>query len=221
MRLASYWVPEMESAYAAFREGGADVDSIAATIKASLDRVSEQARRAGYTPEQVKESLYAMVAWIDEMAMSLQWPGAATWRLSPLQRHYFSTTRAGVGFFERLEALPENETEVREVYALMLVAGFQGDFAHRPAEALQGFRGDLLDRVAQEVGMAPFAAGYPLFPEAYAPRGSARPRRAGPSAALLLTLLVPVALLVILYMYLNAQLMSELAELITPLTEGF
>jgi len=221
MRLASYWIPEMESAHAAFRQGGTDVEAIAADLKASLDHAAARAARDGYSPEQVKNTLYATVAWIDEMAMSFEWPGSAAWRLSPLQRHYFATTRAGVGFFDRLGALPEDETQVREVYALMLVAGFQGDFAHRPAAELQTFRAELLGRVAHESGMAPLGAGRPLFPDLYAKGGRPQARRTGPSAAAVLTVVVPVAILLVLYLYLNSQLAHQVAELITPLTERF
>jgi len=221
MRLASYWIPEMESAYATFRQGGADADAAAAAIKASLDRTGAQAARGGYTAKQVEDALYATVAWIDELAMSFDWPGSARWRLSPLQRHYFATTHAGVGFFERLGALPENEVEVREVYALMLVAGFQGDFAHRPAAELQAFRSELLERVAHEAGMAPAGGGRPLFPTAHALARPLRPRRTGPSMAAVLTVVLPLAVLLMLYVYLNSQLVHEVAGLISPLTKGF
>ena len=219
MRLASYWIPEMERAYAAFRQGGTDVDAIAAELKSSLDRASASAARNGYSPEQVKNALYATVAWIDELAMSFDWPGSAAWRLSPLQRHYFATTRAGVGFFERLAALPEGEVQVREVYALMLVAGFQGDFAHRPAAHLHEFRAELLERVAQESGMAPLGGGQALFPQIYAGGKRAQPRRTGPSMAAVLTVVLPILILLALYWYLNYQLSTEATELISPLTK--
>lgn len=219
MRLASYWIPEMELAYAAFRQEGADVDAIGAQLKASLDRASAHAIRDGYSAEQVKHALYATVAWIDELAMSFDWPGSAAWRLSPLQRHYFATTRAGVGFFDRLAALPEDEVQVREVYALMLVAGFQGDFAHRPAAELQAFRTELLDRVAQESSMAPLGTGHALFPNIYAQTRRGPPRRTGPSTAAVLTIVIPMAILIVLYLYLNSQLVNEVTALITPLTE--
>src|SRR5690606_42132690 len=98
MRLASYWIPEMESAYGAIRQEGAAAADVVAQLKASLDACCASAIRQAHAHDDVQDALYAVVAWIDEMAMSFDWPGAATWRLSPLQRHYFATTRAGVGF---------------------------------------------------------------------------------------------------------------------------
>lgn len=220
MRLASYWIPEMESAYAAFRQSDAVVEDIVAQLKQSLDRTCAQAAREGYATEHVQDALYATVAWIDELAMSYPWSGSATWRLSPLQRHYFATTRAGVGFFDRLRALPAQASEVREVFALMLVAGFQGELAHRPAAELNRFRKELLERVAQDANMAPLADGKPLFPEAYLLGKQARMRHTGPSAAAVLTIVLPLLVLLVLYVYLNTQLLHEVAELVTPLTKG-
>src|SRR3546814_17193302 len=99
--------------------------------------------------------------------MSFDWPGSSAWRLSPLQRHSFATTRAGVGFFDRLKALPAEATDVRAVFALLLVSGFQGDFAHRPAGELKPLRGDFLKRVAHDSHMHPLGLEQPLFPEPY------------------------------------------------------
>lgn len=220
MRLASYWIPEMESAHAAFRQSGAAADDVVERIKTSLEQACARAARDGHAPERVQDALYAVVAWIDELAMSFPWDGSAAWRLSPLQRHYFSTTRAGAGFFERLQALPEQAAQAREVFALMLVAGFQGEFAHRPASELRQFRNQLLERVASDAGMAPLADGKPLFPEAYALGRQARMRRGGPSAATALTIVLPLLILLVLYVYLNTQLLREAADLVVPLTKG-
>ncbi|NYT85139.1 DotU family type IV/VI secretion system protein [Pollutimonas harenae] len=222
MRLASYWIPRMELAYAAIRQSDTNVEGIVAQLKESLDQAGAQARRAGHSSESVQNALYATVAWIDELAMSVAWPGSAAWRLSPLQRHYFATTRAGVGFFDRLQDLPEQATDVREVFALMLIAGFQGQFAHRPAAELEQFRNALLERVAQESNMAPVGGGQPLFPEAYAlGKQVAMSRRpVGPSTAAILMVVLPLLVLVGLYVYLNTQLFYDTAELVKPLTKG-
>lgn len=220
MRLASYWIPEMESAYGAIRQDGVAAADVVAQLKASLDARCADASRQGYAPDEVQDALYAVVAWIDEMAMSFAWPGAATWRLSPLQRHYFSTTHAGVGFFERLQGLAPQAQEVREVYALMLLAGFQGDYAHRPTDELSQFRRELLERVEQENGMAPLGNGSPLFPQAGAVGGRPAAQRFGPSFSLLVLLIGPLLILLGMYVYLDVQLTHAVADLIGPMTKG-
>lgn len=220
MRLASYWIPEMESAYGAIRQGGATAADVVAQLKASLDGCCVSAARHGHAPDEVQDALYAVVAWIDEMAMSFDWPGAAAWRLSPLQRHYFSTTRAGVGFFERLGGLAPQAREVREVYALMLLAGFQGDYSHRPPAELTQFRRDLLERVAQENDMAPLGNGSPLFPKANASAAGPVAQRLGPSMSLLILVIGPLLALLALFVYLDVQLTHAVADLIGPMTKG-
>ncbi|MDN5842466.1 MAG: DotU family type IV/VI secretion system protein [Alcaligenaceae bacterium] len=220
MRLASYWIPEMESAHAVFRQEGIDAQSAASQLQTGLDAACARAERDGCPPEYVQDALYATVAWIDELAMSFNWPGAAAWRLSPLQRHYFATTRAGVGFFDRLEALPPEANAVREVYALALVAGFQGQFAHRPPSELAQFRRELLERVAQDSEMAPIGQEHALFPEAYALGKQSNLRGTGPSISAFLLIVVPLLILLALYVYLNTQLSQDIAELIAPLTSG-
>src|SRR5690606_9654463 len=220
MRLASYWIPEMESAYGAIRQGGATAADVVAQLKASLDGCCVSAARHGHAPDEIQDALYAVVAWIEEMAMSFDWPGAATWRLSPMQRHYFSTTRAGVGFFERLVRLPPQADAVREAYALMLLAGFQGDYSHRPPAELAQFRRELLARVAQENDMAPLGNGSPLFPKANAAAVRPAVQRFGPSLSLLILVIGPLLLLLALYVYLDVQLTHTVANLVGPMTKG-
>ena len=82
------------------------------------------------------------------------------------------------------------------------------------------YRSELLDRVAQEGGMAPFGGGSPLFPATQVGTGAAGLRRTGPSMSVLLLILVPLALLVMLYVFLDYRLLQEAAELVSPLTEG-
>lgn len=96
MRLANYWIPEMESAHAAFKQSDAAADVVVAQIKTSLEQTCVRATRDGHAPEQVQDTLYAVVAWIDELAMSFPWAGSGAWRLSPLQRHYFSDRKSVV-----------------------------------------------------------------------------------------------------------------------------
>jgi type VI secretion system protein ImpK len=186
----------------AAQDGG---KGLAAELIAMLDATQGRARRDGYTEEQVHEALFAVVAWIDEQAMSRPWAGAQTWRETPLQHHYFSSNRAGVDFFVRLEALPPKATEVREVYALMLAAGFEGEYSKRPRSELQAYRNTLLE------SLLPTRAGEPgcdiLFPAA-APV-DAQTLRFKPRRSLLMPALVagvPLVLLGVLFLFYNGLL---------------
>lgn len=149
MSFVSYWMPIVEHARNRLTQGEFTADGggkgLAAELIAALDAAQGRAHLDGYTEEQVHSALFAVVAWIDEQAMSRAWPGAQAWRETPLQHHYFSSNRAGVDFFVRLEALPPKAVEVREVYALMLAAGFEGEYSKRPRGELPAYRNALLE----------------------------------------------------------------------------
>ena len=131
-RLADFWLPILEQARRSFAAPPADTAEVGRSLVAALDAAAARAAEHGHSQDQIQQALFAVVAWIDEAAMTRPWPGASAWRLAPLQRHYFSTTRAGVEFFQRLQALPDDATSVREVYGLMLVAGFAGHYTIKP-----------------------------------------------------------------------------------------
>ena len=220
MRLSNFWIPIIDSARVATTQADQDAASLSAQLKATLDATAARAQDAGFSPDDVQLALFAVVAWIDELAMSRQWPGADSWRLAPLQRHYFGTTRAGVVFFEKLESLPDEAVEVREVYALVLLAGFHGRYTHRPAGELAEYRRALLERVSQERQMDPLSAEQPLFPLSGA--DSRRPvrlhRGLAPSLASLLLIVLPLCVLLGLYLFLDYRLAHAAAQLIAPLT---
>jgi type VI secretion system protein ImpK len=218
VRLSNIWISSMELARAAIGGIGAaanpDAAAVAAQLKSSLDAAVGRAQAQGYTSAETQAALFAVVAWIDELAMSREWPGGAAWRLSPLQRHYFSTTRAGAEFFEKLEALPEDAIEVREVYGLSMLAGFAGRYAHRPAGELAQYREALLERIAEERRMAPLDPSLPLFPQAGArgPRMARYRRGMAPSLATFILVVLPLCLLLGLYLYLDYRVATEAAQ---------
>ncbi|CAM3697203.1 DotU family type IV/VI secretion system protein [Bordetella tumulicola] len=219
MRLSNFWIPVIDSVRVATAQADQDASSLSEQLKVTLDAAVSRALGSGSDPNDVQLALFAVVAWIDERAMSRDWPGAAAWRLAPLQRHYFGTTRAGVAFFEKLEALPDEATEVREVYALMLLAGFHGRYAHRPVGEVAEYRRALLERVAQERQMDPLSADQPLFPESGA--GARRPLRRArglmPSLASLLLIVLPLCVLLGLYLFLDFRLAQTATALLAPL----
>ncbi|HRL21918.1 MAG TPA: DotU family type IV/VI secretion system protein [Alcaligenes sp.] len=216
--LASFFLTVMRQARASF-SGEADAAQSGAALIEALDQACARARDRGHDQSSVGSALFAVVAWIDETAMTSPWPGAGHWRLTPLQRHYFGTTRAGSEFYQRLQALPEEATQVREVYGLVLVAGFQGEYAARAPGEFESWRVQLLEQIRQEQGMPGFAAGQSLFPQAQA-GGAAPPRPAGrltgrPSGYTVTLLVAPLLILLVLYLYLDQSLAALAGALLT------
>jgi type VI secretion system protein ImpK len=221
-RLAEVWLPVMALARSSFNDHAmSPADQAAPKLIAALDQASARAHEYGFDTQAVEQSLFAVVSWIDEVAMTTTWSGAHAWRLAPLQRRYFSTTHAGVQFFERLDALDDEATAVREVYAIVLIAGFHGHYGHGREGELSIYRRRLLERVLAERGLTPANAAHPLFPSAIPTEYSKQrySRRTRPFMAWLLVVGGPLLLLALLYVVLDTSLAIQINSLFRGLAK--
>lgn len=213
--LTDCWVNIMSEARRLITEPDLRADVFAATMTDALNKAADLAHKQGYPKEDIQQSLFAIVAWLDEVAMTSAWPGATAWRLAPLQLRYFSSARAGVEFFERLEALPADAIHVREVYALALIAGFTGKFVMRPAKELVLYRRECLQGILSDSITPPLATASVLFYQPDSPH--LQPRnpfyRNRARRILICLILIPVLLLSVLYTELNQSLNSMTSEL--------
>jgi len=215
-KLAEVWLPVMALARNSFNDDTTNQpDQAGPRLITALDQAAARAHEYGFDTKEVELSLFAVVSWIDELAMTTAWSGAHAWRLAPLQRRYFSTTHAGVQFFERLDALDDEATSVREVYAMVLIAGFHGHFGHGREGELTIYRRRLLERVLAEHGMSAASAAHPLFPGATPTEYSKQrySRRTRPLWAWVLVVGGPLLILVLLYVILNTSLSIQISSL--------
>ena len=115
---------------------GRQVTSVAA-FEASVDTffnaLERDARSANYSVEQVKDTQYALCAFLDESVLrSGDNELRRHFELQPLQFRYFGVHLAGEGFFEKIDALRgdvKQHLDVLEVYHLCLALGFEGKFS--------------------------------------------------------------------------------------------
>ncbi|VVQ22447.1 hypothetical protein PS938_05224 [Pseudomonas fluorescens] len=120
---------------------GRQVTSVSA-FEASVDTffkaLERNARSADYSVEQVKDTQYALCAFLDESVLRPLEPGVeanplrSQFELQPLQFRYFGVHLAGEGFFEKIDALRgdvKHNLDVLEVYHLCLALGFEGKFS--------------------------------------------------------------------------------------------
>lgn len=215
-RLAGCWTPIFDAAKQGLNDPAQSYEALSPTLIALLDAAANQARELHFAEAEVREALFAVVAWIDETAMSGQWPGSAQWRRAPLQRHYFSTSRAGVEFFQRLEALPEAAVQAREVFGLALLSGFEGRYATRPGGELAQYRRLLLERIILDHKMEPLDATSHLFeqPEDHLPKRTRVVRRGLPGISLLLLIGIPLIVLTVLYISFDLALSRQVSQLL-------
>lgn len=140
MNLVDCYIPAMTFAIETLETtaSGSDLD-YASFRQRVLQLLRDNAARkddAGYREENYQNGLFAVAAFIDEKVMNSQWSQKPLWGAEMLQRHFFNTTRGGVEFFVRLDALnPYNpvDRDVREVYFYCLALGFAGQY-YRPGD---------------------------------------------------------------------------------------
>lgn len=114
---------------------GRQVTSVSA-FEASVDTffktLERDARSANYSVEQVKDTQYALCAFLDESVLrSEENELRRHFELQPLQFRYFGVHLAGEGFYEKIDSLRgdvKQNLDVLEVYHLCLALGFEGKF---------------------------------------------------------------------------------------------
>ncbi len=215
-RLADCWMGIFDAAKAGFADPAQTQESLSASLIEMLDQAGNRAREQQFAEAEIREALFAMVAWVDETAMSRSWPGAEAWRRAPMQRHYFSTSRAGVEFFQRLEALPESAQGAREVFGMVLLSGFQGRYATRPGGELANYRRQLLERIVLDNHMPPLDALSQLFPQPQfdLPQRALHLRRGLPGLSLVLLVVIPLLALCGLYLAFDFALGQQVADIL-------
>ena len=116
------------------RQAVTDANSFRAEMKKHLRMAQERARQRGYGADDVKQAIFAVVAFLDESVLTSRNPAFADWPRLPLQAELFGNQLAGEIFFQELQRVlnrPDtNEVgDLLEVYSLCILLGFKGRFA--------------------------------------------------------------------------------------------
>lgn len=103
-------------------------------LKNALKASIEDARRKGFSEEETKLAMFAVVAYLDETILTQNQPAFADWRRKPLQEELFGVHIAGEIFFQNLENIirqPDSlpNADLLELYALCISLGFQGRYS--------------------------------------------------------------------------------------------
>ncbi|MCK1792757.1 type IVB secretion system protein IcmH/DotU [Pseudomonas violetae] len=111
------------------------VNAFEASVDTFFATLEREARSANYSVEQVKDTQYALCAFLDESVLRAEDkdnPLRRHFELQPLQFRYFGVHLAGQGFFDKIDSLRSDvkqNLDVLEVYHLCLALGFEGKFA--------------------------------------------------------------------------------------------
>ena len=123
------------------RQHVTDAETFRKRTQAALEEVQRDGVKLGYESSDIRETHFAVVAFLDSIILNSNEPIRAEWERKTLQEEIFGQTDAGVVFFEKLERLRLRRdspqlADVLEVYLLCLLLGFEGRFSG-------GLRGEL------------------------------------------------------------------------------
>jgi type VI secretion system protein ImpK len=110
-----------------------DPEVFRAQMREALKAADQDGRTRGYTAEQIKLAIFAVVAFLDESILNLQQPVFAQWHRKPLQEELFGIDIAGEIFFNNIQRLlgqrdSHDLADVLEIYELCLLLGFRGRY---------------------------------------------------------------------------------------------
>jgi type VI secretion system protein ImpK len=130
-------------------QGLPDAESFRRRTKAMLQEVERDASAAGYDGQDVRDTHFAIVAFLDSVVLHSKDPARAEWERRPLQEELFGQTDAGVVFFEKLERFRSRRdstqlSDILEVYLLCLLLGFEGRYSG-------GLRGEV-EVIVEKIG---------------------------------------------------------------------
>jgi type VI secretion system protein ImpK len=116
------------------RQAVPDAEAFRAQMRQALRVAEQDARSRGCSPEDVKQVIFGVVAFLDESALGSGNPVFANWPRLPLQAELFGHQLAGEIFFQELQkTLSRNDSQetadLLEVYYLCLLLGFKGRYA--------------------------------------------------------------------------------------------
>jgi len=102
--------------------------------KTALHDIQRDALASGYDQQDIRDTHFAVVAFLDSVVLNSAGSIRAEWERKPLQEELFGNTDAGVVFFEKLDGLrsrrnSEDLADILEVYLLCLLLGFEGRYA--------------------------------------------------------------------------------------------
>jgi type VI secretion system protein ImpK len=156
--------------------------------KATLQEVERVAVATGYDVRDVRDTHFAVVAFLDSVILHSKDPVRAEWERKTLQEELFGQTDAGLVFFEKLDQFrsrrdSEQLADILEVYLLCLLLGFEGRYSGVRRGELEGITDSLRMRIEYVRGRddhispsaSPGARGDAQTPERPSPAADDRP----------------------------------------------
>ncbi|PYX68468.1 MAG: DotU family type IV/VI secretion system protein [Acidobacteria bacterium] len=116
------------------RQAVSDAETFRAQMRQALRVAEQEARSRGCSAEDVKQVIFAVVAFLDESVLTSRNPVFVNWPRLPLQAELFGHQLAGEIFFQELQKQlnrsdSQETADLLEIYYLCLLLGFKGRYA--------------------------------------------------------------------------------------------
>ena len=139
------------------RQPVTDAVAFRAQLTQLLARGEQDTIAMGFTPQDARLAIFAVVAYLDESVLNAGVPALADWARRPLQDELFGGHMGGEWFFQHLEQLLARPDSVEladllEVHQLCLLLGFRGKFGACDHGELHAFSARVNERLARMRG---------------------------------------------------------------------
>jgi type VI secretion system protein ImpK len=190
-----------------------DSETFRKRTKATLQEVERVAVAAGYDIRDVRDTHFAVVAFLDSVVLHSKDAVRAEWERKPLQQELFGQADAGVIFFEKLDQFRSRRdsqllADILEVYLLCLLLGFEGRYSGGQRGELEGITDSLRMRIEYIRGRDDRISPSGGLPHASAPAAAPQGSRSNHLRLVAMGMVV-FTLLCFLIMKLNLVSMSE------------
>ena len=136
------------------RPVAADAESFRNHVKQLLSTGEKEARRIGYSSDDIALALYAAVTFLDESVLNSSQAMFSEWPSRPLQEEIFGGHMGGEIFFQHLRELltrqdSEDLADVLEVFLLCLMLGFRGRYSSANQGEVHALRSSIQDKIGR------------------------------------------------------------------------
>lgn len=147
------------------REKVADAENFRAEIRQQFIRANEEARARGYSQEDTRLAMFAVIALLDESILNSRNPVFADWPRRPLQQEVFGGHQAGEVFFQNIEgalAQPDSQVlaDILEVYLLCILLGYVGRYSVAGKGELRAIAEAVGERIRRIRGVSGLSPGW-------------------------------------------------------------
>ena len=134
------------------RQQVTDAEVFRRQVLQAIQVADRTAREKGYTGEDIRLAIFAVVAFLDETILNLRQPVFAEWVRKPLQEELFGQHVAGETFFENLDGIlgrreAETTADLLEVYQICILLGYLGKFSITGKGELRSLIGQIQDKI--------------------------------------------------------------------------